>query len=310
MAAVNTTQEKPPQKQSASREPSRRGGRHEGRTRVWLSAILGLFMSYVLGTLVRVGEVPLTVWAGTWPTAVAAAGAAAALLYAARARMRVEGADGDVPDSAGALRLFGFAALAWCTGAITYGVTGLLNAGAFSLTFGDLFSLVALPLFTLGFLRFAPLPRRAVPGPALHGQLRVRGRGVQRRVAAALPTALPGAGRRCGGHGVRAGLSGHGHRRAVPAGAAWSSPRRTAPGARCCSRWARSSPSAPPTSSGRSADSPGNRSREASSTRCGCSASCSWPRFPDDEAEAGTTPRRITDAACTGSPRRSPRSPP
>ncbi|QOS60177.1 putative bifunctional diguanylate cyclase/phosphodiesterase [Thermobifida fusca] len=132
----------------------------KGGTRVWLSAILGLFMSYVLGTLVRVGEVPLTVWAGTWPTAVAAAGAAAALLYAARARMRVEGADGDVPDSAGALRLFGFAALAWCAGSITYGVTGLLNAGAFSLTFGDLFSLVALPLFTVGFLRFAPLPRR------------------------------------------------------------------------------------------------------------------------------------------------------
>ncbi len=133
-----------------------------GGTRVWLGAILGLFLMYALGTLPQVGGVSLAVWAGTWPTAAAAAVAAAALLHAARSQTRADGAEGtEDSDSAAALRLFGFAALAWCTGAITYGVTGLLNAGAFSLTFGDLFSLVALPLFTLGFLRFAPLPRRA-----------------------------------------------------------------------------------------------------------------------------------------------------
>ncbi|KUP97203.1 putative bifunctional diguanylate cyclase/phosphodiesterase [Thermobifida cellulosilytica] len=133
-----------------------------GGARVRLGVILGLFLVYALGTLLQVGEVPLTVWAGTWPTAAAAAGAAAVLLHASRSRARAdEGEDGgDGPDSASALRLFGLAALAWCAGSITYGVTGLLNAGAFSLTFGDLFSLVALPLFTLGFLRFAPLPHR------------------------------------------------------------------------------------------------------------------------------------------------------
>ncbi|MEY9213602.1 putative bifunctional diguanylate cyclase/phosphodiesterase [Thermobifida halotolerans] len=136
----------------------------KGGVRTWLGALLGVSLLYALGTLFQVGEVSLTVWAGTWPTAAAAAGAAGSLLYAARSRDRGGGEEGgDGTDSAAALRLFGFAALAWCAGAITYGVTGLLNAGAFSLTFGDLFSLVALPLFTLGFIRFAPLPQRTRP---------------------------------------------------------------------------------------------------------------------------------------------------
>ncbi|WP_133740741.1 putative bifunctional diguanylate cyclase/phosphodiesterase [Actinorugispora endophytica] len=121
---------------------------------------------YALGTLFQVGEVSLTTWAGTWPTAAASGAAACSLLYAARLRARADddgraGADGT--DGVLALRLFGFAALAWCAGAITYGVTGLFSSAAFSLTFGDLFSLAALPLFALGFTKFAPMPQGVRP---------------------------------------------------------------------------------------------------------------------------------------------------
>ncbi|MBB6170415.1 diguanylate cyclase (GGDEF)-like protein/PAS domain S-box-containing protein [Nocardiopsis mwathae] len=137
-------------------------------TRLWLGGILALSLLYALGTLVDVGGgVSLTTWLGTWPTAVTAGLAAASLLYAARTRARGAAdseANADGADGVGALRFLGFSALAWCAGAVTYAVTGLITPSlAFSLTFGDLFALFALPLFVIGFTRFAPLPRGIRP---------------------------------------------------------------------------------------------------------------------------------------------------
>ncbi|PSK97500.1 PAS domain S-box-containing protein/diguanylate cyclase (GGDEF)-like protein [Murinocardiopsis flavida] len=136
-------------------------------SRVWLGAVLVITLVYALGTVVPFGGTTLAGWGGTWPTAVAAALAAASLLYWAR-RRAATGADTDAnadgADGTAALRFFGFSALAWCAGAITYGVTGLLSTSAtLSLTFGDLFSLIALPLFVMGFTRFAPLPSGVRP---------------------------------------------------------------------------------------------------------------------------------------------------
>ncbi|MDT0302406.1 putative bifunctional diguanylate cyclase/phosphodiesterase [Streptomonospora wellingtoniae] len=132
-------------------------------SRIWLGAIVALALVYALGSLVGVGETTLTATLGSWPPAVAAAAAAASLLYASR-RRAATAADGEAnaegADGAGALRLLGFAALAWSAGALVYAVTGLISTNAaVSLSFGDLFSLVALPLLVLGFTRFAPLPR-------------------------------------------------------------------------------------------------------------------------------------------------------
>ncbi|KII00112.1 diguanylate cyclase [Streptomonospora alba] len=132
-------------------------------SRIWLGAVVALALFYALGSLVSVGETTLTVWLGSWPPAVAAAGAAASLLYASRLRAATDAdseANSEGADGAGALRLLGFAAAAWSAGALVYAVTGLLSTNAaVSLSFGDLFSLVALPLFVAGFARFAPLPR-------------------------------------------------------------------------------------------------------------------------------------------------------
>ncbi|CAM4070607.1 putative bifunctional diguanylate cyclase/phosphodiesterase [Nocardiopsis rhodophaea] len=139
-----------------------------GTTRLLLGGILALSVLYALGALVEVGDgLSLTTLLGSWPTAVTAGLAAASLLYEARRRARgtddVE-ANVDGADAVGALRFLGFSALAWCAGAVTYAVTGLITPSvAFSLTFGDLFALFALPLFVIGFTRFAPLPRGVRP---------------------------------------------------------------------------------------------------------------------------------------------------
>ncbi|RCV51252.1 putative bifunctional diguanylate cyclase/phosphodiesterase [Marinitenerispora sediminis] len=136
-------------------------------SRLWLGGILALTLAYTLGTLVDSGGLSLTARMGTWPMAAAAGVAAVSLLYSAR-RRAASGADteanADGADGAAALRYLGLAALAWCAGAVTYGVTGLFStSAALSLTFGDLLSLVALPLFAVGFTRFAPLPRGVRP---------------------------------------------------------------------------------------------------------------------------------------------------
>ncbi|GAA3764127.1 putative bifunctional diguanylate cyclase/phosphodiesterase [Salinactinospora qingdaonensis] len=142
--------------------------------RFWLGAIMAVTLVYALGTLVEVDGLSLTAEAGTWPTAGVSGLAALTLLYAARRRQREAEAafpEGEGPPeadptlaSAKALRFLGLAALAWCAAAITYAVTGLLNTNAaLSLTFGDLFSLVALPLYVLGFLSFAPFPKGVRP---------------------------------------------------------------------------------------------------------------------------------------------------
>ena len=131
-------------------------------SRFWLGGIVAITLLYASGTLIASGDMSLTTRLGSWPTAVAAGAAAASLLYAARRRAASAAdseANADGADGAAALRFLGFAALAWCAGALTYAITGLLSTNAaFSLTFGDLFALFALPLFVLGFVRFAPLP--------------------------------------------------------------------------------------------------------------------------------------------------------
>ncbi|RNL84843.1 putative bifunctional diguanylate cyclase/phosphodiesterase [Halostreptopolyspora alba] len=136
-------------------------------TRVWLGGILVLTLTYAAGTMVDVDGISLTTWLGSWPVAVASGMAAASLLYSARRRgVTATDADADVDgaDTTGALRYLGFSALAWCAGAGISSVTGLLSASAaLSLTFGDLFALVALPLFVLGFTRFAPFPTGVRP---------------------------------------------------------------------------------------------------------------------------------------------------
>lgn len=139
-------------------------------SRVWLGGILALTVAYASGALVAVGEMSLTTWLGNWPTAVVSGIAGASLLYAARRRaVRVGDSGPDQEETTGvdpvaALRLLGFAALAWCAGAFVYAVTGLLSVNtALSLSFGDLFALFALPLFVMGFIRFAPLPQGARP---------------------------------------------------------------------------------------------------------------------------------------------------
>jgi diguanylate cyclase (GGDEF)-like protein/PAS domain S-box-containing protein len=132
-------------------------------SRLWPAAIVVVTLLYALGTLAGSGGMSLTTRLGSWPTALAAGAAAVSLLYSARRRAATSAdgeANADGADGAAALRFLGFAALAWCAGAVTYAVTGLLSTNAaVSLTFGDLFMLFALPLFVLGFVRFAPLPR-------------------------------------------------------------------------------------------------------------------------------------------------------
>lgn len=153
--------------------------------RLLLGGVLLLALVHALGTLVPFGETTMTAAMGSWPTAAAAGVAAFLLLRAARTRAEgakgTEGADAraaadhaggtsrtsrtsrtgpaDRADATTALRYLGFAALAWCAGGITTGLTGLISSNlVLSLTLGDLFSLAALPLFVIGFTRFAPWP--------------------------------------------------------------------------------------------------------------------------------------------------------
>ncbi|WP_017559744.1 putative bifunctional diguanylate cyclase/phosphodiesterase [Nocardiopsis baichengensis] len=140
----------------------------KGDQRIWLGAAWVLTVVYALGTLVQVAPgITLTERMGHWPPGVAAGLAAVSLLYSARRRAATAdddpmGADG--ADGTAALRYLGLAAAAWSAGAVTSAVTGLLSTSpAVSLTLGDLFSLVALPLFALGFTRLAPLPQGLRP---------------------------------------------------------------------------------------------------------------------------------------------------
>lgn len=140
----------------------------KGDQRLWLGAVAVLTVVYALGTLVQVAPgTTLTSRLGHWPIAVAAALAAVSLLTSARRRAGTAADDPMVSDGAdgtAALRYLGLAAAAWSAGAATSAVTGLLTTSpAVSLTLGDLFSLVALALFALGFTRLAPLPQGLRP---------------------------------------------------------------------------------------------------------------------------------------------------
>ncbi|MFD6949275.1 diguanylate cyclase [Nocardiopsis sp. TSRI0078] len=130
--------------------------------RLWAVVLGALFLLYVAGTLIPVGESSVTAELGEWPTSAAAGAAGLSLLYASR-RWAATGADQDAradgADGAAALRHLGFAALAWCAGGLTHALIRLFSSGSvLSLTLGDLFSLAALPLFVVGFTRFAPWP--------------------------------------------------------------------------------------------------------------------------------------------------------
>ncbi|MDA2814804.1 EAL domain-containing protein [Nocardiopsis sp. RSe5-2] len=140
----------------------------KGDQRLWLGAVAVLTVVYALGTLVQVAPgTTLTSRLGHWPIAVAAALAAVALLTSARRRAGTDADDplaSDGADGTAALRYLGLAAAAWSAGAATSAVTGLLTTSpAVSLTLGDLFSLVALALFAVGFTRLAPLPQGLRP---------------------------------------------------------------------------------------------------------------------------------------------------
>ncbi|MFI6577061.1 putative bifunctional diguanylate cyclase/phosphodiesterase [Nocardiopsis sp. NPDC050513] len=129
---------------------------------LWLSGVGAVFLVHVALTLVPTAGGTVAAELAEWPTAVAAGVAGASLLYASR-RWAVTGADqeaqADGADGPAALRNLAFAAFAWCAGGLTHGITGLLSSGSvFSLTLGDLFALAALPLFVVGFTRFAPWP--------------------------------------------------------------------------------------------------------------------------------------------------------
>ncbi len=130
--------------------------------RLWIVVLVALFLLYLVGTLVPSAQSSVTAALGEWPTSVAAGAAGLSLLYASR-RWAAAGADrGAHPDGAdgpSALRHLGFAALAWCAGGVAHGVIRLFSsATVLSLTLGDLFALAALPLFVVGFTKFAPWP--------------------------------------------------------------------------------------------------------------------------------------------------------
>ncbi|MEU0488981.1 EAL domain-containing protein [Nocardiopsis sp. NPDC006139] len=131
--------------------------------RLSVSGLVALFLVYLAATLVPVGaEGTVASLLGEWPASAAAGAAGASLLLASR-RWAATGADreahADGADGPAALRNLGFAALAWCAGGVTHGITRILSSGSvLSLTLGDLFALAALPLFVVGFTRFAPWP--------------------------------------------------------------------------------------------------------------------------------------------------------
>lgn len=130
--------------------------------RLWVAVLGVLSLLYVVGAFVPMAETTVTAELGEWPTSLAAGAAGLSLLYASRhwtatgagRRAQADGADGE-----SALRHLGFAALAWCAGGVTHGLIRLFTSGSpLSLTLGDLFALAALPLFVVGFTRFAPWP--------------------------------------------------------------------------------------------------------------------------------------------------------
>ncbi|MFD3684290.1 putative bifunctional diguanylate cyclase/phosphodiesterase [Nocardiopsis sp. NPDC058631] len=130
--------------------------------RLWTVGLGVLFLVYVAAAFVPMGPTTVTATFGEWPTALAAGAAGISLLLASR-RWAATGADreahADGADGPAALRHLGFAALAWCAGGVTHGLTRLLSSSSvLSLTLGDLFALAALPLFVVGFTRFAPWP--------------------------------------------------------------------------------------------------------------------------------------------------------
>ena len=133
------------------------------RTRRLLIFALGvLFLLHLATTFIPVGGTTAAATMGDWPPTVAAGAAGFSLLYASR-RWAVTGVDRDAhvdgADGPAALRFLGLAALAWCAGSFTHALTRLLSSSSFlPLTLGDLFSLAALPLFVVGFTRFAPWP--------------------------------------------------------------------------------------------------------------------------------------------------------
>lgn len=133
------------------------------RTRRLWAVVLGvLFLLYVAGTFIPAGDASVTAQLGEWPTSAAAGAAGLALLYASR-HWAATGADRDAradgADGAAALRHLGFAALAWCAGGLAHALIRLFSSGSvLSITLGDLFSLAALPLFVVGFTKFAPWP--------------------------------------------------------------------------------------------------------------------------------------------------------
>lgn len=130
--------------------------------RLWIFGLGTLFLLYLATTFIPVGGTSVAATLGEWPTFVAAGAAGFSLLYASR-RWVTTGADRDAhvdgADGPAALRYLGLAALAWCAGSLTHALTRLISSSSFlSLTLGDLFSLAALPLFVVGFTRFAPWP--------------------------------------------------------------------------------------------------------------------------------------------------------
>ena len=130
--------------------------------RLTLFGLGTLFLLYLLATLIPVGESTLAATLGPWPGAVVAGASGVSLLQAAK-RWAHTGADReahvDGADGPAALRFLGLAALSWCAGALTHAVSRTFDTGSvFSLTLGDLFALAALPLFVIGFTRFAPWP--------------------------------------------------------------------------------------------------------------------------------------------------------
>ncbi|WP_026118570.1 putative bifunctional diguanylate cyclase/phosphodiesterase [Nocardiopsis salina] len=131
--------------------------------RAWAAALLVLFAVYVATTFVPMGEdSTLAAELAEWPSSVMAGAAGISLLVASR-RWAATGVDhesqADGADGPTALRYLGLAALAWCAGGLAHASTGLFsNTSVLSLTVGDVFSLAALPLFVVGFTRFAPWP--------------------------------------------------------------------------------------------------------------------------------------------------------
>ncbi|MQA96406.1 MAG: EAL domain-containing protein [Streptosporangiales bacterium] len=120
--------------------------------RVAYGTVLALAVLYVTGAVLGWGSPSASGWVSAWAT-VAAGGAAAGSLIGASLH-----AEGGTRRSA--LRYLGLAAASWALGSFVHAITenGLSRAAA-ALSFADLFWLAAVPLFAIGAIRLAPLPR-------------------------------------------------------------------------------------------------------------------------------------------------------